>query len=140
MLPHPASAASPAVMGQPLAGALAGPLPPVFQSAPGAAAASTPAADAGGGAGGGGTSSSDGEPPGGGGFGSRGEALFFSPGGEMGADGDFGGLKKSRLVWTQELHNRFINALSHLVSQGILLRGATFASGIVVLLWRCLQC
>ena len=120
MLPHPAAAASPAVMGQPLAGAPAGPLPPLFQSAPGVAAAGMPAADAGGGSGGGGggTSSSEGEPPGGGGFGGRGEALFFSPGGEMGADGDLGGLKKSRLVWTQELHNRFINALSHLVSRG----------------------
>jgi len=38
---------------------------------------------------------------------------------EMEADQDYddnetGGVKKSRLVWTQELHNRFINALSQL--------------------------
>lgn len=30
-------------------------------------------------------------------------------------DSDAQGNKKARLVWTQELHNRFINALSHLV-------------------------
>jgi SHAQKYF class myb-like DNA-binding protein len=29
-------------------------------------------------------------------------------------DNETGGVKKSRLVWTQELHNRFINALSQL--------------------------
>lgn len=33
--------------------------------------------------------------------------------GEPGSDSQGG--KKARLVWTQELHNRFINALSHLV-------------------------
>ena len=36
--------------------------------------------------------------------------------GESGAAGEGAG-KKARLVWTQELHNRFINALSHLVSR-----------------------
>ncbi|KAI7842370.1 hypothetical protein COHA_004009 [Chlorella ohadii] len=34
------------------------------------------------------------------------------PAGEAGGAGGSG--RKSRLVWTQELHNRFINALSHL--------------------------
>eukprot|EP00887_Chlorella_sp_A99_P004595 scaffold4.g4595.t1 len=38
----------------------------------------------------------------------------LSGSGESGAGADGQAAKKARLVWTQELHNRFINALSHL--------------------------
>lgn len=41
----------------------------------------------------------------------------FATAGAPASPADFGDLssRKARLVWTQELHNRFINALSHLV-------------------------
>lgn len=45
------------------------------------------------------------------------EAAFAAGGAAPTSPAEFGDLssRKARLVWTQELHNRFINALSHLV-------------------------
>ena len=114
MLPPPVSAAT-AVLGQPLngpppLGAL--PLfhsmaPPAPAAAPAPAPGAAPAGLASGVTGGAPSSSANPEP--------SGEAGIDEepPASEAGAAG--GGGRKSRLVWTQELHNRFINALSHLV-------------------------
>lgn len=116
MLPPPVSAAT-AVLGQPLNGPPPlGPLPLFHAMAPPAPAAAASPAPAPGAApaglasdatGGAPSSSANPEP--------SGEAGVDEepPASEAGAAG--GGGRKSRLVWTQELHNRFINALSHLV-------------------------
>ncbi len=111
MLPPPVTAAT-AVLGQPLNGPPPlGPLPlframgaaspgPAPGAAPGAVAAAAPAAGVPSG-------STQLEPS------SDAGVEEEQPAGEAGGAGGSG--RKSRLVWTQELHNRFINALSHLV-------------------------
>ena len=102
MLPPPITAATAPVLGQPLNGPPPlGPLPlfqpPAFVAAAAAAAAAAEGIKP--------------EPAGAEAGGGEEEASAS----EVGAAG---GGRKSRLVWTQELHNRFINALSHLVGGG----------------------
>lgn len=114
MLPPPVNAAT-AVLGQPLNGPPPlGPLPlfhPMAAAAHAAATAAGVTTDAAGAAGAAGV-------PGGAPSGS----VQPEPSGEVGGEEEApaseaagGSGRKSRLVWTQELHNRFINALSHLV-------------------------